>query len=60
MNSTQGQNLLHDAALAQESLDQELYFVPWILVNDVSNRPFITIIFSVYAIFQIAIYILKI
>ncbi|MCL4153176.1 UNVERIFIED_CONTAM: hypothetical protein GTU68_060532, partial [Idotea baltica] len=36
INSIEGQNLLHAVALEQEKLDPALYFVPWILVNDVS------------------------
>ncbi|XP_068229168.1 gamma-interferon-inducible lysosomal thiol reductase-like [Palaemon carinicauda] len=33
-NATEGQNLLHEVAVQQENLDTELYFVPWIIVND--------------------------
>ncbi|XP_071536815.1 gamma-interferon-inducible lysosomal thiol reductase-like [Panulirus ornatus] len=38
VNSLEGQNLLHDVALQQEQLDPPLYFVPWIIVNDVFSE----------------------
>ncbi|XP_066990449.1 gamma-interferon-inducible lysosomal thiol reductase-like isoform X1 [Macrobrachium rosenbergii] len=34
LNSTEGQNLLHEIAVQQDNLETELYFVPWIIVND--------------------------
>ncbi|XP_050716203.1 GILT-like protein 1 [Eriocheir sinensis] len=38
VNSLEGQNLLHAVALQQEQLDPSLYFVPWIIVNDVFSE----------------------
>nr|ACJ23247.1 gamma-interferon-inducible lysosomal thiol reductase [Penaeus monodon] len=35
INSVEGENFLHQVALQQEQLDPSLYFVPWIIVNDV-------------------------
>lgn len=37
MKNGEGAGLLHDLATQQEQLDPELYFVPWIIINDVSN-----------------------
>lgn len=36
-NSVEGQQLLHDVGLIQETLDPQIYYVPWILINDVSR-----------------------
>ena len=33
--SDEGSNLLHDIGVETENLDPSLYFVPWILFNDV-------------------------
>ncbi|KAG7168232.1 Gamma-interferon-inducible lysosomal thiol reductase-like 2 [Homarus americanus] len=35
VNSVEGENLLHEVAVEQEKLKPALYYVPWILVNDV-------------------------
>lgn len=34
--SVEGQQLLHEVGLIQQTLDPQIYYVPWILVNDVS------------------------
>ncbi|MCL4143308.1 UNVERIFIED_CONTAM: hypothetical protein GTU68_005540 [Idotea baltica] len=34
-NSTEGENFLHDVGVIQSQLDPELYYVPWIIINDV-------------------------
>lgn len=36
-NSVEGHVLLHDVGVIQNTLDPTLYYVPWILINDVSN-----------------------
>ncbi|KAK3873595.1 hypothetical protein Pcinc_021400 [Petrolisthes cinctipes] len=33
--SVEGQQLLHQVGLLQEPLDPQIYYVPWILINDV-------------------------
>lgn len=38
VNSLEGQNLLHDVAVIQDQLQPPLYFVPWIIVNDVFDE----------------------
>ncbi|KAG0714860.1 Gamma-interferon-inducible lysosomal thiol reductase [Chionoecetes opilio] len=38
VSSLEGQNLLHDVAVQQEQLKPQLYFVPWIIVNDVFSE----------------------
>ncbi|XP_053638813.1 gamma-interferon-inducible lysosomal thiol reductase [Cherax quadricarinatus] len=42
VSSLEGQNLLHDVAVQEEKLDPQLYFVPWILVNDVFDEDLVT------------------
>ncbi|MCL4150887.1 UNVERIFIED_CONTAM: hypothetical protein GTU68_032881 [Idotea baltica] len=35
-NSTEGELILHEVGVAQSQLDPSVFYVPWIIVNDVS------------------------